>query len=325
MKCALITGITGQDGSYLAEFLLEKGYRVVGGVADPSTASGRLLPNLLGRVELVSWDMRDEQGIADAIRSVGPSEIYNFAAYSTGTGMFDVPVAQCDVNGLAVLRILEGIRNVDPSIRFCQASSREVFGEAQESPQTESTPRVPRSPYGAAKLFGDSIIQVYRNHYGLFCCSALLFNHESPRRSPSFVTRKITTSVAKIKLGRMNRLRLGNLDAVRDWGFAGDYVRAMWLMLQREQPEDFVICTGEGHTVRELCRIAFAHVGLDYLEHVDEDKSSFRVAEPYPLIGLPDKAKRLLGWVPEVGFEGLIRMMVDSDLARERISQSDPA
>lgn len=314
MNVALITGVTSQDGSYLAELLLAKDYRVVGAVRDIEDAYTKLPVNLAGRVELVAWNMSSQAHMTEVLAQVKPSELYNFAAYSTGAGMYDDPVAIGDVNGLAVARILEAIRKVDIKIRFCQASSREIFGEALESPQTESTPRNPRSPYGAAKLFADGLIGIYRQRYGMFAASAILFNHESPRRGLSFVTRKITHEAAKIKLGLATDLHLGNLDAQRDWGFAGDYVRAMWLMLQQTQPDDYVVCTGESHSVREFCDYAFGHLGLNYRDYIREDVSSYRPNEPVLLVGSALKAKRELGWVPELGFRELICTMVDADV-----------
>lgn len=314
MKIALITGIAGQDGGYLAELLLAKGYRVVGAVRDPESAYARL-PGVLARtVELVAWDMSSQAAMTQALARIKPTELYNFAAYSSGAGMYDDPVGIGDVNGLAVARILEAIREVDIRIRFCQASSREVFGEAVESPQTECTPRNPRSPYGAAKLFADSLIHIYRRHYGMFASAAILFNHESPRRHMSFVTRKITHQAARIKLGLATQLRLGNLDAQRDWGFAGDYVRAMWLMLQQLHADDYIVCTGETHSVREFCECAFDYLGLDYRNYLGEDQRSHRPAEPVLLVGSAAKAKRELDWAPEVGFRDLVHMMVDADL-----------
>lgn len=312
-KTALITGVTGQDGSYMAELLLAKGYRVIGATRDVRTAA--LPAGPAGRIETVAWDMLDVRSMTDVLAACRPAEIYNFAAYSSGAGMFDDPVAMGEVNGLAVTRILETIRAVDGGMRFCQASSREIFGEATESPQTEQTPVNPRSPYGAAKLYADAMVRIYRQRYGLFACSAILFNHESPRRRLEFVTRKIAHAAARIKLGLSTELRMGNLDAQRDWGYAADYVRAMWLMLQQPQADDFVVATGEMHTVREFCEAAFSHVGLDYRDYVKEDAADFRPNEPAPLVGCPDKARRLLGWVPEVGFRQLAGMMVDADRA----------
>jgi GDPmannose 4,6-dehydratase len=314
MKVALVTGVTSQDGSYLAELLLAKEYRVVGAVRDVEKAYAKLPVKLAGKVELVTWDMSSQAQMIEVLAQVKPSELYNFAAYSTGAGMYDDPVGIGDVNGLAVARILEAIRTVDINIRLCQASSREIFGEALESPQTESTPRNPRSPYGAAKLFADGLIGIYRQRYGMFAASAILFNHESPRRGLSFVTRKITHEAAKIKLGLATELYLGNLDAQRDWGFAGDYVRAMWLMLQQPRPDDYVVCTGESHSVREFCDYAFAHLGLNYRDYVREDESSYRPNEQVLLMGSAVKAKRELGWSPELGFRALVSMMVDADV-----------
>lgn len=314
MKSALLTGITGQDGSYLAEFLLERGYRVVGAARNRSKARATLSKGFLDRVELVEWDMLDQQKMVDALSRYRPAEIYNFASFSSGAGMYDDPVGIGEVNGLGVTRILEAIREVDSKMRFCQASSREVFGEAVESPQTESTPTNPRSPYGAAKLYADSMIRIYRQRYNLFACSAILFNHESPRRGLEFVTRKITHEAAKIKLGLAKELHLGNLDAQRDWGFAGDYVRAMWLMLQQDQPDDYVVATGKAHSVRELCEFAFSHLRLDYRDYVREDASAYRPVEPALLVGSATKANSKLRWKPEVEFRELVHMMVDADL-----------
>lgn len=313
IKTALITGLTGQDGSYLAELLLAKNYRIVGAVRDVQRAAS-LLPSILkDKIELVTWDMLDQQKMVAVLRYCQPAELYNFAGYSSGAGMYDDPVGIGEVNGLAVTRMLEAIREVDTSIRFCQASSREIFGEPLESPQTECTPYNPRSPYGAAKLYADSMIRIYRQRYGLFACSAILFNHESPRRGLWFVTRKITHEVVRIKLGLTEGLHLGNLDARRDWGFAGDYVRAMWLMLQQSHPDDYVIATGETHSVREFCECAFRHLGLDYRDYVQEDSAAFRPLEPALLMGDSKKAKQTLGWEPQVGFGELVDMMVDAD------------
>jgi GDPmannose 4,6-dehydratase len=320
MNTALITGLTGQDGSYLAEQLLGRGYRVLGGVRDISIAKRALPLELLDTVELIPWQMGDLHAMTDVIKNFQPTEIFNFAAYSSGAGMFDDPIGIAEVNGVAVTRILEAIRKVDPKIRFCQASSREIFGEALESPQTETTPPNPRSPYGAAKLYADCMIRVYRRRYGLHAGSAILFNHESPRRSLDFVTRKITHEAARIKLGLTKELQLGNLDTQRDWGFAGDYVHAMWLMLQQDNADDYVIATGEAHTVRELCDEAFGHLGLDYRDHVREDTASYRPSEPTPLVGSAAKARRNLGWEPKVSFRELVRMMVDADLRRCSLS-----
>ena len=314
MRTALITGLAGQDGSYLAELLLAKDYRIVGAVRDVRQAVDLLPSTLKDKVELVVWDMLDQQEMVAVLRYCQPTELYNFAAYSSGAGMYDDPVGIGEVNGLAVARMLEAIREVDAGIRFCQASSREIFGEPFESPQTECTPHNPRSPYGAAKLYADSMIQIYRQRYGLFACSAILFNHESPRRGLCFVTRKITHEAAKIKLGLTKELYLGNLEARRDWGFAGDYVHAMWLMQQQSHPDDYVIATGETHSVREFCECAFRHLGLDYREYVQEDSAAFRPSESSLLVGDAKRAKQILGWEPQVGFGELVDMMVDADL-----------
>jgi GDPmannose 4,6-dehydratase len=258
--------------------------------------------------------MLDQRRMTQVLTECRPAEIYNFAACSSGAGMFDNPARIGEVNGLAVARILEAIREVDTKIRFCQASSREIFGEAAESPQTESTPTNPRSPYGAAKLYADSMIRIYRQRYDLFACAAILFNHESPRRGTEFVTRRITQAAAKIKLGLAKELHLGNLDAQRDWGFAGDYVRAMWLMLQQERADDYVVATGKAHSVRELCEFAFSRLGLDYRDHVREDALAYRPIEPALLVGCAAKSNSKLSWKPEIEFRELVHMMVDADL-----------
>lgn len=314
MKTALVTGITGQDGSYMAEVLGAKGYRVIGAVRNSHSAKVSLPVGLKDHVELVVWDMLNQQRMIEVLSDYRPTEVYNFAAYSSGRGMYDDPVSVGEVNGLAVARMLEAIRQVDDKIRFCQASSREVFGEAVESPQTESTKRNPRSPYGAAKLYADSMIKIYRERYSLFACSAILFNHESPRRGLEFVTRKITHEAAKIKLNLSDKLNLGNLDAERDWGFAGDYVLAMWLMLQQKKPEDYVVATGEAHSVREFCELAFEHLELDYRDYVREEYADYRPVEPVSLLGDITKVTNELCWRPEVGFKELVCMMVDMDL-----------
>ena len=316
MKTALITGIFGQDGSYLAELLLAKGYRVVGVVREGQKISDYFSSSLMSRLELVEWDILNKTEMVDVLSRYQPVEVYNYAAYSSGAGMFNDPVSISEVNGLAVAQILEAIRESDTNIRFCQASSSEMFGDATESPQSEETPFQPRSPYGAAKLYAHSMIQIYRRHYGLFACSAILFNHESPRRGIEFVTRKIAHEAAKIKLGLANELRLGNLDARRDWGFAGDYVRAMWLMLQQPHAEDYVVATVETHSVQELCEIAFGHLGLDYRDYVREDPAAYRPAESVQLVGNPEKARKQLGWESEVGFHEMVRMMVEADMRK---------
>lgn len=308
MKKALITGITGQDGSYMAELLLEKGYRVVG------TTRGSDAPLFGERIEFVNWDMMDAADLSSILSEHRPDEFYNFAAYSSGSGMFDDPVGIGEINGLAVARILEAIRQVDPGIRFCQASSREIFGEAKESPQSEKTPANPRSPYGAAKHYADNMVRIYRAHHGIFAASAILFNHESPRRGTGFVTRKITREAAKIKAGLSSKVRLGNLETRRDWGFAGDYVRGMWMMMQQTEAQDFVFATGKTHTVREFCEAAFGCLDLDYREYVHEDSSAYRPSEPFELVGDASKAKHVLGWEPRKNFGELVEMMVEADL-----------
>jgi len=313
MKVALVTGIAGQDGCYMAELLLSHSYRVVGAVRDVDRARRKLPMELAKRVDLVAWDMSSQAQMAKVIKETEASEIYNFAAYTSGAGMYDNPIEVCDLNGMAVLRILEAIRDVDSGIRFCQASSREVFGMPTETPQNELTRRSPRSPYGVAKSFADASIAIYRERYGMFASSAILFNHESPRRGLEFVSRKVTNQAARIKLGLAADLQIGNLNARRDWGFAGDYVKAMWLMLQRREPEDYVICTGQSHSVGELCNVAFERLGLDYLDYVRGDKNSYRPDEHALLVGNPEKAKNDLGWVPETCFTDLVHMMVDSD------------
>ena len=314
MTTAIITGVTGQDGSYLAELLLEKGYRVIGAVRDVKKAEKLFPMTLTSRIELVEWDMLDQNKMVEVLLQYQPAEFYNFSAYSSGSGMYDDPVGIGDVNGLAVARILEAIREADANTRFCQASSSEMFGEATESPQSETTIFRPRSPYGAAKLYAHSMIQIYRKRDGLFACSAILFNHESPRRGLGFVTRKISHEAARIKLKLTNELRLGNLDACRDWGFSGDYVRAMWLMLQQPQAGDYVVATGETHSVRELCECAFGHLRLNYRDYVREDSTDYRPSEPMQLVGNNEKARKELGWSPEIGFHKLVHMMVDTDL-----------
>jgi GDPmannose 4,6-dehydratase len=309
---ALITGVSGQDGWHLAEFLLARGYRVAG--TTRSLAGARELTN--PAVELSEWDLRDEAVITDLIRRVRPSEVYNLAAYASGAGMFDDPVGIGEVNGLAVSRMLEAIRAADPSIRFCQASSSELFGEPATSPQSETTAFHPRSPYGAAKLYAHEMVGIYRRRHGLFACSAILFNHESPRRGEAFVTGKVSAAAARIKLGLARELVLGNLDVRRDWGFSGDYMRGGWQMLQAGAADDYVLATGEAHSVRELCECAFEHVGLDYRDYVREDLGSFRASEPNVLAGDASKARRELGWSPSITFPELVRMMVDADLTR---------
>lgn len=312
MKTALITGIYGQDGSYLAELMLAKGYRIVG----VARAIDAPVVSLAGKIEVVEWNMLNQAVISDILLRFKPVEVYNYAAYSSGEGMFDDVISIGQINGLAVTCILEAIHQVDTNIRFCQASSSEMFGEAVEVPQSEKTPFNPRSPYGAAKLYAHTMINIYRKRYGIFACSAILYNHESPRRGLGFVTRKVINEAVKIKLGLANELYLGNLDARRDWGFAGDYVRAMWLMLQQPHAEDYVIASGQTHSVRELCEIAFEHLGLDYRNYIRQDAAVFRPAESAQLVGNSEKAKKQLGWVPQVEFCELVRIMVDADLSK---------
>jgi GDPmannose 4,6-dehydratase len=317
MKRALITGITGQDGSYLAEWLLEQGYEVHGVVRRASTENFDRIAHLTGRLTLHQADLLDQLSLIDVLRQVRPQEVYNLAAMSFVPTSWKQPVLTGEFTAIGVTRMLEAIRLLDPKgIRFYQASSSEMFGRVRETPQKETTPFHPRSPYGVAKVYGHFITVNYRESYGMFCCSGILFNHESPRRGLEFVTRKVTDAAARIKLGKAKELRLGNLDARRDWGFAGDYVRAMWLMLQQEQPDDFVIATGETHTVRELVETAFGSVCLDWQPYVVLDPALIRPAEVDLLIGDASKARRQLGWEPRVGFHELIRRMVDSDLER---------
>jgi GDPmannose 4,6-dehydratase len=315
-KRALITGLTGQDGSYLAELLLDQDYEVYGVVRRSSTETFERIAHIKDQVTLVQADLTDQISILDAVDEIRPSEIYNLAAQSFVPTSWKQPILTGDVTALGVTRVLEAIRMVDTSIKFYQASSSEMFGKVQEVPQTERTPLYPRSPYGVAKVYGHAITINYRESYDIFACSGILFNHESPRRGLEFVTRKVTDAVARIKLGLADELRLGNLDAKRDWGYAKDYVRAMWLMLQHDTPEDFVISSGEMHTVREMCEIAFGHVDLDMNDHVLIDPAFYRPAEVQQLLGDSTKAREHLGWQPEVSFNELITMMVDADLAR---------
>ena len=314
MPTALITGIGGQDGSYLSEFLLGKGYRVVGTVPDDDPVNIDRVRHLLGRIEIVRDDLLDQDRIEKTFRDHRPDEVYNFAANSVLAASFHQPILATMVLAMGVTRILEAIRKVTPKARFFQASSSEIFGKPAEVPQSETTPFHPRNPYGVSKAYGHLMTMTYRENYGMYACSGILYNHESPRRSPEFVTRKISQTAAKIKLGLERNLRLGNLDARRDWGFAGDYVQAMWLMLQQPQPDDYVLATGETHSVRELCEEAFSHVGLDYREHVVHEAESFRPPETAQLVGNPAKAHRVLGWKREVSFRDLVRSMVDADL-----------
>lgn len=313
-KVALVTGITGQDGSYLAEHLLTQGYRVVGMLRRSSTVNFERIKHIQDDIELVTGDLLDEVSLINLLQTYRPSEVYNLAAQSFVQTSWSQPVFTGEATALGVTRILDAVRTVDPSIRFYQASSSEMFGKVVEVPQTENTPFYPRSPYGVAKVYGHWITVNYRESYNMFACSGILFNHESPRRGREFVTRKITDAVARIKLGLATELRLGNLEAQRDWGFAGDYVKAMYLMLQQDQPDDFVVSTGETHSVRRFCEIAFGHVGLNYADYVKIDERFMRPAEVDLLIGDPAKAKRVLGWQPETPFEQLVTMMVEADL-----------
>jgi GDPmannose 4,6-dehydratase len=313
---ALVTGITGQDGSYLAEFLLEKGYQVVGMVRRASTETFERITHLLERIELREGDLLDQLSLIRLLESVQPHEIYNLAAQSFVPTSWEQPILTAEATGLGVTRMLEAVRVVDSQVRFYQASSSEMFGKVRERPQTELTPFHPRSPYGVAKVYGHFITVNYRESYGVFACSGILFNHESPRRGRQFVTRRVADGVARIKAGRAKDLRLGNLDASRDWGYAGDYVQAMWLMLQQREADDYVVATGEAHSVRELCEVAFGRVGLDWQRHVVVDPALVRPAEVDHLIGDASKARRALGWAPKVGFRELVETMVDADLER---------
>ncbi|OGO64765.1 MAG: GDP-mannose 4,6-dehydratase [Chloroflexi bacterium RBG_19FT_COMBO_55_16] len=316
MPTAIITGITGQDGSYLAEFLLAKGYEVVGMVRRSSTITFERIQHIQDEITIIQGDLHDQSSLVDVIERYRPDEVYNLAAQSFVPTSWNQPVLTGEVTGLGVTRLLEAIRLVNPQTRFYQASSSEMFGKVREVPQNERTPFYPRSPYGVAKVYGHWITVNYRESYDLYAVSGILFNHESPRRGLEFVTRKVSYGVARIKLGQAKELRLGNLDARRDWGYAGDYVAAMWCMLQRSTAEDFVIGTGQTHSVREFCELAFNYVGLDYQDYLVQDPKFYRPAEVDVLVSDPRKANRELGWQPRVGFEELIHMMVDADLKR---------
>jgi GDPmannose 4,6-dehydratase len=324
-KRALITGITGQDGSYLAELLLEKGYEVTGIVRRSSAPNLWRIEHLLDRIELRPGDLLDQLSVMKVMADVRPHELYNLAAMSFVPASWDQPMLTGEFNAQGVTRVLEAIRQIDPEIRLYQASSSEMYGKVREVPQTELTPFYPRSPYGVSKVFAHYITVNYRESYNLFAVSGILFNHESPRRGLEFVTRKVSEGVARIKLGLADSLALGNLDAQRDWGFSGDYVRAMWLMLQQSQPDDYVIATGESHSVRELVELAFDHVGLDWNRYVRLDPKFLRPAEVDHLIGDASKARTALGWRPEVDFAGLVRMMVDADVERLSRAPSKPS
>jgi GDPmannose 4,6-dehydratase len=316
MATALITGITGQDGSYLAEFLLDKGYTVVGVVRRSSTTPYERIAHLVDRVELVSADLLDQTSLTDAVGEYQPDEIYNLAAQSFVQTSWSQPVLTGEFTALGVTRMLEAMKKAAPKARFYQASSSEMFGKVVESPQCETTPFYPRSPYGVAKVYGHWITVNYRESFGMYAVSGILFNHESPRRGLEFVTRKVTDAVARIKLGLQSKVRLGNLEARRDWGFAGDYIEAMWLMLQQDAPDDYVIGTGHTCSVRDLCATAFAAVGLDYRDYVVQDARFIRPAEVDLLVADASKAAKQLGWEPKVSFQQLVRMMVDADLER---------
>jgi GDPmannose 4,6-dehydratase len=316
MPTALITGITGQDGSYLAELLLDKSYEVWGMVRRSSTESYERIEHIRKRLNFVQGDLLDQPSLTQALVDSSPDEVYNLAAQSFVPTSWSQPVLTAEFTAVGVTRLLEAVRQVNPKIRFYQASSSEMFGKVQEVPQSENTPLYPRSPYGVAKCYGHYITVNYRESYDMFCCSGILFNHESPRRGLEFVTRKVTDGVARIKLGLTDHIALGNLDAKRDWGFAGDYVDAMWRMLQQSEPDDYVVATGQTHTVERLVDLAFAHVGLDWHDYVRTDPAFIRPAEVDLLVGDPAKAATMLGWEPTVDFEGLVRMMVDADLAR---------
>jgi len=315
VKKALITGITGQDGSYLAEFLLEKGYEVIGMVRRTSTVNFDRIKHIQEKVTIVPGDLLDQVSLIEILQEHRPQEVYNLAAQSFVPTSWNQPVFTGEVTALGVTRILDAIRLVDPTIRFYQASSSECFGKVRESPQNEKTPFYPRSPYGVAKVYGHWITVNYRESYDIFACSGLLFNHESPRRGLEFATRKISYGAAKIKLGLANELRMGNLEARRDWGYAGDYVRAIWLMLQQEKPDDYVVATGEAHSVRDFLEEAFGYLNLDYRDYVVVDPQLIRPAEVDYLVGDATKARKVLGWEPTVSFPELVRIMVDADLA----------
>jgi GDPmannose 4,6-dehydratase len=314
MPTALISGVGGQDGSYLSEFLLRKGYQVVGTVPDGDPVNIDRIRHLLDKIKVIQDDLLDQDRIEIIFREHRPDEVYNFAANSVLAASFEQPILATMVLAMGVTRILEAIRKVTPKARLFQASSSEIFGKPAEVPQSETTPFHPRNPYGVSKVYGHLMAMTYRENYGLFACSGILYNHESPRRSPEFVTRKITRAAAMIKLGLSKKLCLGNLEARRDWGYAGDYVQAMWLMLQQPYPDDYVLATGETHSVRELCEEAFSHLGLDYRDYVVLAAESFRAPETAQLVGNPEKARRVLSWTPEVSFKDLVRMMVDKDL-----------
>ena len=326
MRRALITGITGQDGSYLAEFLLDKGYQVIGMVRRTSTLNFERIRHIQEHITLVQGDLLDQMSLIDLLKEHRPHEVYNLAAQSFVPTSWKQPVLTGEFTALGVTRLLDAVRLVDPEIRFYQATSSEIFGKVREVPQRETTPLYPRSPYGVAKVYGHWITVNYRESYNLFACSGILFNHESPRRGLEFVTRKSTWGAARIKLGLANELRMGNLEARRDWGYAGDYVRAMWMMLQQSVPDDYVIATGETHSVREWLEECFSYLGLNWQDYVVIDPQYLRPAEVDQLIGDPTKARERLGWRPEVSFKELVHLMVDADLelARQQMRRAEP-
>lgn len=320
MPTALISGINGQDGSYLAEFLLSKGYGVIGTTQNANANQEHIL-KIRGKIEIVEASLLDQRLLEDILRKCQPDEVYNLAARASSSELWTEPVLTGELNALGVARMLDAISKIDREVRFVQASSSEVFGNTEEVPQTEATPFQPRNPYGVAKAYGHWMTATYREHQRLFACSCILYNHESPRRGLEFVSRKISHAVAKISLGQAMKLHLGRLEARRDWGFAGDYVEAMWLMLQQPRPDDYIIATGETHSVRDFCEVAFAHVGLDYSDFVVDDVSNHRPPETGVLMGSPAKAHRVLGWQPKTTFRDLVRMMVDADIKAVRDSQ----
>mgnify|MGYP000850600039 CR=1 FL=1 len=321
-KTALITGITGQDGSYLAELLLDKGYEIYGMIRRLSTPNFTRVEHLIDRITLLEGDLTDQSSMNIAVQTSKPDEVYNLAAQSFVATSWNQPVLTGDVTGLGVVRILESVRHFSPDAKFYQASSSEMFGNVREEPQNEQTPFWPRSPYGVAKVYGHWITVNYRESYDMFACSGIMFNHESPLRGMEFVSRKVTDAAARIKLGLQDKLAMGNLDAIRDWGYAGDYVEAAWLMLQQDKPDDYVVATGIKHSVRDLVEAAFKHAGLDWREHVECDPKFLRPAEVNTLCGDASKARRLLGWEPKTTFDELIHMMVDADLERVRREQA---
>ncbi len=320
MRSALITGVNGQDGSYLAEFLLGRGYHVIGLVREDAANRLDRIQHIRGQIEIVSGSLLDDVLLRRVIEHHRPDEIYNFAARASSSQLLTDPTLTAEYNGLAVVRMLEAIRTINPNIRFCQASSSEMFGTVVESPQNELTPFRPRNPYGVAKLFAHGMVGTYRENFGVFGCSAILFNHESPRRGPEFVTRKISMGVARIRAGLARSLSLGALDVTRDWGFAGDYVRAMWQMLQAEAADDYVVATGVSHSVRDFCELAFDHVGLDYRAYVQTDPRVRRAPESMPFVGDAGKARRVLGWQPSMSFEQLVTAMVDADILDQQVA-----